>query len=783
MIKKLLFSKFLFIFLILFTPLAFGTVEPWSYAIMEILTAFALFIFLVAVVKKNEKLYAVPGIIPLLILLGYVLFQLVPLPSDTVKLLSPAAFEVYQGSNLFSNTSKYMTLSLNHQATLSEFFRYSTYVMFYVLTIQLLKDKHLMRNTVLIIAFFGGILAVSSILQFYLTENVLLWFRPSPKNSIIVGPYVNHNHYAGLMEMIFPIVLSLFFFYRPRIKNTSLFKGIAEIFSSEKANIHILIGTAVLLIITSIFVSLSRSAMISTFLSLILFTLLLIKRKVSRGNTVLIVGVIMVTAISIGWFGWDQIFDRFAKLKNAQGVIHEARFDFWEDSKQMVEDYKITGSGFGSYRYVYPTYRTITTKLTLTHAHNDYLELLCEGGLIAFGLLSVFFLIVIYKTYLKFTERKQAFSIYLYMGSITAVTAILLHSFTDFNTHIGANGLWFFFVLGMTVSATHTNFKKLSISTRLSEVTSSFKKYVCFALVFVLLGATVWYNFSNLIGQFYFSNIKNHSMSAETPAEELKTIEKIAEFASRFNLLNGEYRFSKANSAWFLKDIEKAKINFQASLMLDPLNSRYLKRAGIFLVNLKEYEKAEKAFALSAQYDRTNPEYIYQYASWLLLNGRKENGKKAMRLTLELDEAYIDQVITTMVLAGLNDMEMEEVIPNLPSSSLAFAKFLFDTGKRERATQKYIEILDIIEDQKNINKWDYFKIYGFFMKYNNIKDALEVMERAERVLPMDALIKVKVGDLYRKQGILYKAKEKYEHALLIDPKNQEALRWLKELNQ
>jgi hypothetical protein len=57
------------------------------------------------------------------------------------------------------------------------------------------------------------------------------------------------------------------------------------------------------------------------------------------------------------------------------------------------------------------------------------------------------------------------------------------------------------------------------------------------------------------------------------------------------------------------------------------------------------------------------------------------------------------------------------------------------------------------------------------------------MERAEKALPMDALIKVVFGDLYYEQDILYKALEKYEHALLLDPVNKRALKMVKKINR
>jgi tetratricopeptide (TPR) repeat protein len=47
---------------------------------------------------------------------------------------------------------------------------------------------------------------------------------------------------------------------------------------------------------------------------------------------------------------------------------------------------------------------------------------------------------------------------------------------------------------------------------------------------------------------------------------------------------------------------------------------------------------------------------------------------------------------------------------------------------------------------------------------------------------MNSAIKVTLGDLYKQQGILYKAEEKYEQALYVDPKNKKALKKLEQIN-
>ncbi len=776
-------SKGLIFFLIIFSPLAFGTVEPWSYAIMEVLTALGLLFFVICLVQKKEDLYSVPGIVPLFVFLSYILFQLIPLPPFIIEFISPAAFSIQEKVFTLTDNHSWMTLSVNHKATLSEFFRYGTYVMFYLLTVQFLKEKDTLQAVVLVIAVFGGLLAFSSILQFYLTKDMALWFRYSPDNSMVVGPYANHNHYAGLMEMIFPIVLALFFFYRPRIAKTSFIRGIAEILSQEKANIHILIGASALLIMVSIFVSLSRGAMISMSVSLVLFSLLLLKRKISRGNTIVIMGIVMLASLAISWFGWDQILDRFARLKNAQGVIYESRLDFWKDSKQIIDDFTATGSGLGTFIHIYPPYKSIIDNRTLSHAHNDYIELLVEGGIISFFLIAAFLFVLFYKTHRIFLTRRDAFSIYLYLGSLTAVISILIHSFTDFNMHIGANGLWFFFVAGLGVSSANTNIRRQNTFTRLKPVKSSFQKGIFISLTTIFALGAITYNTSNLLGLFYFNNINNFEMNEKTPVATLEKIGAIAELASKFDPLLPGSRYVAANTAWFLKDMGTARTNFAASLAMDPLNSRYLKRFGIFLAQQKDHAKAEAAFALSVMYTPTRPEYSFQYATWLLSKGKKEKAIEYMKQTLELDEKYADKVLTSMILSGLNYEEMAMAIPDLPGPVFAFSEFLYTTGKREEAAQRYLAALDLIEKQKDIKAWQFYKIYQFFFRQNNIKNAMEVMNRAEKALPMNPGIKITLGDLYKRQGILYKAEEKYEQALYVDPENQKALKRIQNINQ
>ncbi|MFO7884597.1 MAG: O-antigen ligase family protein [Desulfobacteraceae bacterium] len=773
----------LFFFLLVFCPLAFGTVEPWSLAVMEISVFLALFLFLADALKNKKEVVSVPGFVPLLLFLLYILLQIIPLPAGLVKIISPAAFEIHHHSALLSGSPpSFMPVSVNIKAGLTQFFCWSACAFFYILTVQLLKDKKILKQTIVLITVFGALLAFSSILQFYLTKDMALWFRHVPDNSMIVGPYICHNHFAGLMEMIFPVVLAFFFFYRPRIHTTSVFKGIIEILSQEKANIHILIGGAALLIVSSVFVSLSRGGMLSLTLSLVFFTCLLFKRKISRGNTILIIAVVLLTGLSVSWFGWDQIFQRFEKLKNAHGIIHDSRLDFWKDSKNIIADFPVTGSGFGTFIDVYRSYQTVRGDILVDHAHNDYIELLSEGGITGFCLVALFIYLLFLKTYRMFITRKEAYCVYIYMGAVTGVVSILIHSFTDFNLQIPANRLWFFFTAGLAVSAANTGLRIDSRPTRLKVLTSPVLKKTALACITIMLTGAVAFNFSNLTGRFYFYHIKEFTAGQETPVETLETIRKISGYAAKFDPFCGTYYNASASADHFLNNTESALKNMTKAVQLNPLNSFFLKRAGLFMIQQENSNAADKLLKASVSADISNAENRLQYGVWLISQSRTDQGVGQIRQAVFLEPAIMDRALTNMSVFRLGHEKMKQAVPGLPGPILDYADFLYSYGKKEAAEETYLSALDYIEKQEKIKKWQYYKIFRFFMKTNQVKTALKVMQRAAEVLPFDPDIRIVIGDIYKKMGVIYRAEQAYEQAIFIDPDNKRAKKRLTDLN-
>src|SRR4030042_2840879 len=279
---KIIFG--IFVFILIFSPLAFGTVEPWSLTIMETFSIFAIFLlFLRNLQHRDIFTYEIPGLVPLIFFLAYLLLQLIPMPSGIIRIISPETYNVYKETILIYEPLTWVSLSINKKATSMEFFRITAYAAFYVLTIQLLTKKDIFKKTITVIIVFASLLSFLGILQHILSNNKIFWFRELTQGGTPFGPYVNRNHYAGLMEMLFPLVLSLFLFYKPHVIYKSFREKMAEIFNRQRTNIYILLGFSAVLIATSIFLSLSRSGIVSLCLSMIFFAALFFARGANKG--------------------------------------------------------------------------------------------------------------------------------------------------------------------------------------------------------------------------------------------------------------------------------------------------------------------------------------------------------------------------------------------------------------------------------------------------------------------------------------------------------------------
>jgi O-antigen ligase/tetratricopeptide (TPR) repeat protein len=737
----------IFLFVLIFSPLAFGTVEQWSMTVMEAMSFLALLLLLLGNIRSKGDLYEIPGIVPLVLFLAYVLMQLVPLPAGVVGFLSPKTHAMYAETVAAAGPPGWIPLTIGKKATLMEFFRIAAGGAVYVLTVQLLWRRRLLRKTIFVVVVFSSCLAFLGILQHILSGDRIFWLREIPDDASPFGPFVNRNHYAGLMEMVFPLGLGLLLFYGPRSGDGSLHRKISDIFSHERSGNHILMLFCAVLIATSVFVSLSRGGIASMCLSMAFFVWFLGRGTAGRRFGV-IAFVIVLTALSAGWFGWEAVFERFGGTITGGGGVVASRPTIWKDSLEIIKDFPLIGSGLGSFALIYPMYRSFSGFSVATHAHNDYVELLSEGGIIAFLLAGWFIFSVLFGSYASLRRRNVANSAHVFIGCVTGVVAMLIHSLADFNLHIGANGMYFFFLLGLVVSSGRagsgvdgTRLKKSGVPLRAVGVTAA-----------VLLLTAIVFNAGVLAAGVRFSYIDDAKLGSGLRGEDLITIRAAAADASRLDPLEAEYHYIMGRVGTLLGQPDGALNLHRRSAVLEPANAGYIQRLGLAYSSIKEYKDAERLLRAGVKYDPKNPLRYEAYASWLLMRGDREGGLRNMREAISLDPSRTGKCITAMVLGGLSDGEITGALPERAVPHLVFAEYLYNTGSEGMADGSYLNALDYLRNEESVEKLFFIKVFLYYNKKGRYEDALRVMLKAEEFFPEDAGIRRTVASLHERLG-------------------------------
>ena len=167
--------EFGLIFLVVFTPLAFGTVHIWSITIMELVVIFLLTVWIAKLIASRHKLKnskpssltleftKTPLNLPILLFVCFILFQLSPLPPFAIKHLSPNTYKLYETTlpnydagghlqvskykldyknlNFQQQTSNYRPLTIYSHATKMELLKFLSYIFVFFIIINNLRSR------------------------------------------------------------------------------------------------------------------------------------------------------------------------------------------------------------------------------------------------------------------------------------------------------------------------------------------------------------------------------------------------------------------------------------------------------------------------------------------------------------------------------------------------------------------------------------------------------------------------------------------------------------------
>jgi O-antigen ligase len=459
--------KLILIFLIVFTPIAFGSIELWAFSIMEL--GILLVIILWAIqsllcpalrrVQGSPEPRWIQGLSPepymvqgelqsphsafamlfLSLFLFLILFQLLPLPSGVLKVVSPKTWAL-RHQLLITNSSFELSalsfpLSFVPFLTQIEFFKWLTLIGLFFFLLRWRHSNKDVIHLILVIMLVGVAESLYGMFEFFSGHKYIFHLNMEARIASVTGTFINRNYFAGYLLMVIP--LSLGYLFSREATQINRFRGWRERLVSLDGK-TLLIGFCVIVMILGLLFSASRMGISSLLLSFTLLSFLFRnptkEQKFSR-TSILILGLALLWA---AWIGLDFVISRF--LTSSEDF--KGRWVFWANTFQIFKDFPIFGSGLGTFTWVFPMYRSFHLIGIATHAENDFLQLASEVGLVGVGILLILFLFFFYKaisgiSLLSYRESGR----YIGIGGLVGIVALMLHSIVERNIQVPSNAL------------------------------------------------------------------------------------------------------------------------------------------------------------------------------------------------------------------------------------------------------------------------------------------------------------------------------------------------------
>jgi O-antigen ligase len=450
------------------------------------------------------------------------------------------------------------------------------------------------------------------------------------------GFYVCPNHFAGFLESLALLVLSLALFARLQV-----WIRVVLIYLATAAFAGVLISG-------------SRGGYLSSgvgLAALVIYAFYHAFRVAPSRIQQLLLGAITVggAALLLGslWVSRSELLtQRFGSVIEPKDL----RPRLWQAALREFTLDPVVGTGAGTYLIYGRKFRDPSIQSDPIYAHNDYIQLLAEYGVIG-ATLFVGFLAAHFSSAWKFIRRmlrwlqhnEEAFSssLALVVGASLGIIALMVHSFFDFNLQIPGNTLFVAYLFGILANP-GVQWDKERQETRASAF---IWRPVPVLLGLVLIGL-VWPRWPGeteaeatrlaFLKQSYALAIYHALQALKHGNEDPDTLYYLAE--SRRQLSNG---FSGDTKRDLLKDAAQA---FQQGLNYFPMDERLLVKGGLTLAQLGDFAGADDLFAQAFEWSPNLGQVYAFYGSRLQLEGRNAEAATAYQHSNQLSANQIATV-------------------------------------------------------------------------------------------------------------------------------------------
>lgn len=434
-IRHTLASRFAFLVIcvaIVLSALAYGTVHYWALALFNIGGVTILLLWVVdAWTLGNLRINRNSLQLPLIGLIVLGLVQLLPLRSV--------------GSRGATTIGLANSLTLDPNSTRLVLVQLASLLIYFAATLVFTDTPHRLRVLVRTIMVFGFLLAIFGLTQSFTSPTKVYWIREL-NQSTAFGPFINRHHFAGYMELTIALPLGLLFSGAVEKEKRIIYlfiaglMGVALVMTASRGGIISLVAEILfLVVVTAIWRKPSERRRVKKYHRL--------KRVAGRLGMAgaLLFGLLLGVILLGGEFSINRFIDSVNTDDPTTGRAH-----FWAVTVDIIKAHPFLGTGLGAFGVIYTRYDSRNGLYRLEQAHNDYLQIFSDAGIVGAFIALCFVALLFYKGFSRARSRDD-FRRGVAIAALSGCFAVLVHSFFDFTLHTTSNAL-LFLVLAATAT-------------------------------------------------------------------------------------------------------------------------------------------------------------------------------------------------------------------------------------------------------------------------------------------------------------------------------------------
>jgi len=502
--------------------------------------------------------------------------------------------------------------------SLKDYFLFLAYFLIYFLVVNNVENENEFDSLIKIFFITSFIVSMYTILHYYGMIPYLKEFGP------VVSPIGQKNWTSNYVALISPIVFP--FFLLEQIKKVKIIYFII---------LSIIYITLMICQSRGIWISICVTLII-TLCPIIKFNFSKIFKKNKKWLILLMFTFLIITII----YSTDNplnksaitVTERAISTFDEQDPSINTRLLIWNTTLSMIKDKPILGSGIGSFKMNYLNYQAEHLKdnpynakyySNAREAHNEYLQIGAELGIIGLGIFLLIFFIFFLMIIKYFNQEKNDRKKIIVFGLSLGVICFLIHSLFTFPLHVPALGSAFFIIVGLTIAYIKKNdpscpeekIKRLKII--------NFKSKIITIVIILFISCFIIFNF---VIKPYIAELDYFKGMEYTQENKYSSALQKFKYATKYDPHNGRILHALGSTYYNLGSYDKAENNLRNSLNYS-IDVKTYYNLGLVYFQTGFYKKAEEKFRHTIYLD---PKFTNAYLKLAYLYATKKDYDKAI---------------------------------------------------------------------------------------------------------------------------------------------------------